>query len=56
MKTVYLKVNVSSARTNILFDGAIIVVIFSVMQRDTRLFSRENIVTPSGGLCIDKGR
>ena len=56
MKTVCLKVNVSSAKTNILLDGAIIVkvVIFSVMQRDTRLFTQQDLVTITGlCLCID---
>ena len=59
MKTVCLKINVSSAKMNILFDGAITVkvVTISVMQRERgpRLFSWENMVTPSGGLCIYKG-
>ena len=46
MKTDCLKINVSYAKTNILSDGKITVkVIFSVMQRDTRLFSRENMIS-----------
>ena len=46
MKTVCLSVNVSSAKTNILYDDAITTkVMFSVLQkRDTRLFTQQNVI------------
>ena len=55
MKTVCLKVSVSCVKTNILFDGAIsakVKLFFSVMQRDTGLFTQQDLIAITG-LCID---
>ena len=51
MKTACLKANVSSAKTNILLDGAItakVKFISFVMQIDTRLFTQQDLITITG--------
>ena len=51
MKTICLEVNVSSAKTNILSDGAItakVKLFVSDMQRDTGLFIQQDLIAVTG--------
>ena len=55
-KQLCLKVSVRSAKTNILFDGAIIakVKLIFLSCKDTRLFSQENMISNTFWLSMQR--